>query len=137
MPTSTLTLPRPAPKERAAAPLWETEAIVLRGDDRARLVEVARALDAHLEQHPQTAFADLAFTLNREVAPGGSRLALVARTVAELRTRLARALDKLADPACEQVRDTSGIYWFAQPLGLEGKVAFLFPGEGAQYPGML
>ncbi|MFO0845679.1 MAG: acyltransferase domain-containing protein [Gemmataceae bacterium] len=137
MMTTTRTKPRPAPAERAAPPLWETEAFVLRGEDRGGLTVAARALDAYLEAHPATDLADLAFTLNRDVAPGGSRLGVVAKSVAELRSRLARAVEKLADPACEQVRDTSGIYWFARPLAEEGHVAFLFPGEGAQYPGML
>jgi phosphopantetheine--protein transferase-like protein len=31
----------------------------------------------------------------------------------------------------------SGIYYEAEPLGREGKLAYLFPGEGAQYPNML
>ena len=31
----------------------------------------------------------------------------------------------------------SGIYFAAEPLGRDGKVVLVFPGEGAQYPGML
>ncbi|HYH63160.1 MAG TPA: acyltransferase domain-containing protein, partial [Urbifossiella sp.] len=52
-------------------------------------------------------------------------------------TKLRRAADRVADPACQQVRDTNGVYFFGRPLGLEGSVALLFPGEGAQYLNML
>ncbi len=135
--TATRTPPRSAVSEEATAPVWDTEAFVLRGGDRAELLDVARALSDHLERRAEIDLAGLAYTLNSRAAPGGSRLALVAGSVGDLRARLARAIDKLADPACEQVRDTTGIYFFAHPLGLEGQVAFLFPGEGAQYPGML
>jgi malonyl CoA-acyl carrier protein transacylase len=120
----------------AAAP-WDTEAVVLSGADRAELLDRGRALDDHLARHADLDLAGLAFSLNGRLAPGGCRLALVAGSVGDLRARLARAMDKLADPACEQIRDTTGIYFFARPLGLEGQVAVLFPGEGAQYPGML
>ena len=55
----------------------------------------------------------------------------------ELRDKLTHAAEKLGDPGCERIKTTSGIYFEAQPLGREAKVAFVFPGEGAQYPGML
>src|SRR5207249_4348343 len=54
-----------------------------------------------------------------------------------LRTRLARAAEKLADPECRQLKDAAGIYYFEQPLHPGGRIAFLFPGEGAQYLNML
>jgi malonyl CoA-acyl carrier protein transacylase len=119
------------------APLWQTEVLVLRGEDRADLLDRIRVLSEYLAHHPDTNLVDLAFTLNGELMIGGSRLAIVAGSVADVSSRLARARERLADPVCEQIRDTTGIYYFAQPLAREGQVAFLFPGEGAQYPGML
>src|SRR5205814_1719217 len=44
---------------------------------------------------------------------------------------------RLAEPGCRQIKDKDGIYYFAEPLGRQGKLALLFPGEGAQYPNML
>ena len=48
-------------------------------------------------------------------------------------------LPRLADPACRSIRDGRGIYFWDEPLlnGGAGGLAFLFPGEGSQYPGML
>jgi malonyl CoA-acyl carrier protein transacylase len=66
------------------------------------------------------------------------RLALVAASVPDLREKLDRAAKKLATAGgSRQIRDVSGIYFAAEPLGREGKLAFLFPGEGSQYPDML
>ena len=120
--------------------LWETDLLVLRGEDRQDLIERAVTLNAWLEGRSDTDLPGVALALATRLHPedvGGCRLAVVAGSVADARTRLGRAVEKLSDPACEQIRDTVGIYYFAHPLGLEGQVAFLFPGEGAQYPGML
>ena len=55
----------------------------------------------------------------------------------ELAAHLAAIEPRLRDPSCRQVRDARGLYHWEQPLGREGTLAFLFPGEGSQYPGML
>src|SRR5262249_10562663 len=116
---------------------WETEVFVFRGENRPALQQQIQALAAFLERSPGAALKDLAFTLNTALAPGGSRLAVVAGNTADLRSRLARAAERLADPACRQVKDSVGIYYFDEPLSPQGRLAFLFPGEGAQYLNML
>jgi acyl transferase domain-containing protein len=124
--------PKPPPGCR-----WDTELLVLRGDDRAGLRNSVLDVAEHLRQHPETDLTNLAFPFNTELAPGGCRLALIADSVAALHTRLVRAGERLADPGCRQIRDGVGIYHFEEPLHPAGKVACLFPGEGAPYPDML
>jgi malonyl CoA-acyl carrier protein transacylase/4'-phosphopantetheinyl transferase EntD/acyl carrier protein len=69
---------------------------------------------------------------------GVARLAVVGSTVAEWGERLAAAARLLAEPARTRINDTArGIYYQDLPLGREGRLALLFPGEGAQYPNML
>ena len=82
---------------------------------------------------------DIAFTLNTELsrAAGPSRIGIVAASRDELLAQLTAIEPRLRDPACRQVRDARGLYFWAQPLGCDGTLAFLFPGEGSQYPGML
>ena len=61
----------------------------------------------------------------------------LARSTADLLKKLTRAADRLADPACKQIRDAAGVYFADAPLYTQGTLALLFPGEGAQYSGML
>ncbi len=93
----------------------------------------------HLKERTGHSLKDVAFTLNTELweAAGPARLGIVAASRDELLAHLAVIEPRLRDPACRQVRDARGLYYWAQPLGREGTLAFLFPGEGSQYPGML
>lgn len=117
----------------AAATAWDTRLVLLSAPDRAALAEAARDLAARAGAQP---LADLgASTAAREHT--GARLAVVASSEADLRAKLTRAAERLADPKTKQVRDSNGVYYFSEPLGTTGTVALLFPGEGAQYLNML
>ena len=127
----------PANRPSSTHRLWDTELLVLRGESREGLKAAVQATADDLRRHPDTDLTDLAFTLNSDLQPGGSRLALVAATAADAVTRLERALQRLDDPQCTEIRGASGLYYTSEPLRPGGKLAFLFPGEGAQYLGML
>ena len=128
----------------AQAAAWPTELFVLEGADRADLQRRAARLAEFCRQRPATRLSDLAYSLsaankqnaaNNHAAP--ERLAIVAASLDELVVRLTRAADRLAQADCVQIQDGAGIYYASQPLGRTGRVAWLFPGEGAQYPNML
>lgn len=120
---------------------WETEAILLSAPDRAALIERAKELVGWLERRPTAELKDVAYTVNcvGDHPPGPERLGLVASSISDLIARLRSLLPRLADPACRTIRDGRGAYYWAQPLlsGGAAGLAFLFPGEGSQYPGML
>jgi len=116
---------------------WDSEVFVLRGDNRAELRQRVQALVDFLARTPSVELKDLAFTLNTTLAPGGSRLAVVAESVADLQSLLGRAAQRLSDPRCQLIKETRGSYFFEQPLGPRSKLAILFPGEGSQYLNML
>ncbi len=82
---------------------------------------------------------DIAYTLNCPVAntPGDVRLGLVVSSPAELAARLKSLVPKLGDLSCRACADGRGAYHWDEPLGGANGLAFLFPGEGSQYPGML
>ncbi|MBA4062289.1 MAG: beta-ketoacyl synthase [Isosphaera sp.] len=135
MPT-TLTDPAAPPAPPASG--WDTEVFVLRGDDRADLRGRALALADRVERQPGVTLSEVAAGLAADLAPGGSRLGAVSGSAADLAKKLRRTADRLADPNCKQIRDAAGVYFFDQPLyAAPGSLALLFPGEGAQYPGML
>ena len=120
---------------------WDTEAILFSAPDRAGLIERVREVLSWLERSSRHTLLDAAYSLNavREHPPGGSRLGVVASSLPELAERLGSLLPRLADPACRSIRDGRGIYFWSEQLLKDGAggLAFLFPGEGSQYPGML
>ncbi|WP_435016255.1 beta-ketoacyl synthase N-terminal-like domain-containing protein [Tundrisphaera sp. TA3] len=122
-----------------AMPDWDSEAFLLAADDRAGLIDRARRLRDWLRQGPDVSPKDLAFTLNAsDGIVGPCRLGLVAGSLPDLAERLDGVLIKLADPACRSIRDARGAFFQDRPEGEPpGGLAFCFPGEGSQYPGML
>ncbi|MCW3017841.1 MAG: acyltransferase protein [Solirubrobacterales bacterium] len=120
-------------------PAWDTEVCILEGDSPQALADAADELIAALERDPEIALADLAFTLSQELGgtPQPKRLALVVSSTEDLVRKLGQAIEKLREPDCRRIKTTSGIYYEAEPLGPGGKIVYVFPGEGAQYPNML
>lgn len=119
-------------------PEWDAELFLVTADtpeDLPAAIEAALAkLAAEEESVP---LRKIAWRMNTTEALRPARLAVVAANREELRAKLGRAKDKLANPRIRRIREMEGIYFYREPLGLAGKLAFIFPGEGAQYPGML
>jgi amino acid adenylation domain-containing protein len=93
--------------------------LVLSAKTPAALEQRARDLAAHLEKTPALPLADVAFTLQTGRQTFAHRRAVVARTAEE-------AVAALRGPAkLHRVEDRH-----------DTPVAFLFPGQGSQYPGM-
>jgi acyl transferase domain-containing protein/acyl carrier protein len=122
-------------------PPWDSEVVTLRAMSRAELVALCKSLEASVPSTRPTGptLCDLAYSVNCQhdnFTQGGACLAIVASSLEDLGRKLSHSATRLADPACTSIRDASGIYFFERQLALEGKVAFLFPGEGSQYLNM-
>jgi acyl transferase domain-containing protein/phosphopantetheinyl transferase len=115
---------------------WETEVCIFQGDSRQELAAKMQRIQQYLEEAPQVSLKDLAYTLNLELNQP-YRVAIVASSVDDLGRKIERALQRVSDPQRQQIKDRDGIYFFAEPLSQEGKLAFLFPGVGAAYVNML
>jgi len=116
---------------------WDSEALILQGESPAALITKVERLQEFVARSEAVSLKDIAYSLNTQQTALPYRLALVATSVADLQKKLGRARQRLSDPTCHQIKDKSGIYYFAEPLGRQGKLAILFPGEGAQYTNML
>ncbi|HTE59388.1 MAG TPA: beta-ketoacyl synthase N-terminal-like domain-containing protein [Solirubrobacteraceae bacterium] len=130
----------PAGSDTAHLPPWDCEVAILESDSAAGLAEQAARLAAALDPAPAAfTLTDLAATLSRQVGrvTDPVRLALVADSFADLRTKLIGAAERLAQPDCRRIKGASGTYYAAEPLARTGKLVLVFPGEGAQYPNML
>ena len=65
------------------------------------------------------------------------RLAVIAFSLDDLYQKLDRVKDMVSSPGPLHIQDPQGIYLIERAARIKGKVAFLFPGQGAQYLNML
>ncbi len=114
---------------------WPAELVVVSAKDPRALRERARSLAAWVRRARGVRLLDIAASCAAEA--GDCRLALVVPTVDELAKKLEHAAKLLEQGDRERIQDRSGIFWYREPLARTGRVAFVFPGEGAQYPNML
>ena len=117
----------------ASAMPWPAELCVVSAATREALLLKLDRLTSDLDAGsalPQTAAA-----LADADAAEPVRLAIVAKDVASLRRSLELARRKLVDDPAPRWSTRGGVVFAERRL--DGRLAFLFPGEGSQYIGML
>ena len=93
----------------------------------AALLELAERYANHLSKQPDMAAGDLCYSANTGRSHFRHRLGIVASTTAEIK-------DKLAAAASGE--NAAGIIKGSTARNADIPIAFLFTGQGAQYPGM-
>jgi acyl transferase domain-containing protein/phosphopantetheinyl transferase len=118
---------------------WPAELVLLTAADReglvARIAALRRFLDAGAAAAGVT-LLEIAAAAARE-RRGEAVLAVVAKDLPDLTRKLDHAARLLAEPGRDRIQDRQGLYFHARPMGREGRVAFVIPGEGSQYVHML
>lgn len=110
--------PAPVPSEPASGP----QLLVLSARTLAALAQSVGLLADHLQAHPQANLADVSWTLAVGRKAFSHRVAVVATDVVD---------------ACAQLRSPEAAARVARSRPARaGEVVFLFPGQGATYPGM-
>ncbi|MFF4159222.1 beta-ketoacyl synthase N-terminal-like domain-containing protein [Streptomyces sp. NPDC001678] len=110
-----------APAPVPAGPSRPVQVLPLSARTAPALAAGAHRLADHLERHPDLGLGDIAHTLARGRRPFAARAAVVAADRAE---------------AVAGLRRLAGAAPAAAGSDGDAPVAFLFPGQGAQYPGM-
>ena len=117
---------------------WPSEAMIIKGESRSGLLKKIEALQETISGHDSLRLRDLAFTLASTSGRGEEKcLALVCKSVEDLGNKLKKAAEGLLDQTKESLWEKEGIYYRDNPLGEGGKIAFIYPGQGSQYCGML
>jgi acyl transferase domain-containing protein/NAD(P)H-dependent flavin oxidoreductase YrpB (nitropropane dioxygenase family)/acyl carrier protein len=116
---------------------WPAELFVWRRPDVPALLAAVRHCRDALAAGAKPTLADLAASVwqSSRAAAGQPTLAVVATSLGDLKDKLGAALDAIPKAGGSHA-DPRGIYFGGSPHG-PGKVAFLFPGQGSQYPDML
>jgi acyl transferase domain-containing protein len=123
--------------EIAPVDVWPAELACWNAATPQHLLAMLQQLEDRLAAAANLPLCDLAAALCRTAAaaPGGPvRLAIIASSVGEL---LAKAKDvrQALKNGSTRIAESRGVYLgvAAEPAG---KIAFLFPGQGSQFPGM-
>ncbi len=115
----------PAAKAVAASPRQHYLLPLSAKSDQA-LQQLAARYDAHLETHPPESLADVCFTAGVGRSHFSRRVAITAQSREEMHISLKAVASGSSAP---------GVFRQASPSKLPA-VAFLFSGQGSQYPGM-
>ena len=120
---------------------WPSELCLWSAPTTKDLIRALGNIDQALAQGARPELRDLAYALYQDYAnhpPATTlRLAIVATSLDDLIAKLTIARTMLAGDNTVDLHDPRGIYCTAAPMALDGKIAFLFPGQGSQYPNML
>ena len=114
---------------------WPVELCVLSADSAEALVAKLESLAAGLERNPSWRLPEVAAALARQDSAAEHRVAILAKDIAALASGIDQALKKVREGKVATGAGGRGRVFYGNRR-VEGKLAFLFPGEGSQYPHM-
>lgn len=116
---------------------WSSELLVFCAEDRGQLLDRLGSMAGYIEQRGDSPvrLQDIAYSLAKSTDNGAQRLGIVASDLDDLSKKLRKAIKALQDENRHQYQTRSGTFFTDRPV--DGKLAFVFPGEGAQYPQMM
>jgi len=113
---------------------WPFELCVFSAGSVDALTEKLKQIEELLKANPDCRLAEIAAALLAEKQESPYRLAMVVKNGKDLSRKIKQVLKRISDNPNERWSTRGGVTYSCKPL--EGKVAFMFPGEGSQYLGM-
>jgi len=114
---------------------WPAELCVLSAESGDALVAKLEALAVAIERNPQWRLTDVAAALTRQDGALQYRMSMVVKDLPALGKGIRTALARLGERRdSDRWSARGGLSYGSRRI--EGKLAFLFPGEGSQYPAM-
>ncbi len=127
------------PPEQLAT--WPSELFLFSAESRGKLLGDIGNLKRSLESDPTQRLCDLSLSrwskCSRESQGERCRLAIVASSIKDLSDKLVQAEQRLGRDESAAFEYPGGLHYDQGPTRSDAEVAFLFPGQGSQYPGML
>lgn len=125
--------------EQASKPLklsaWPVELCVFSAENVDELKTKLNKAAIFLEKNTDCQISDIAAALAVKETRGQYRLAIIVKDAENFAKKIKQALKRLKNNKGERWSTRNGIVYSRKPLN--GKLAFMFPGEGSQYLGML
>jgi malonyl CoA-acyl carrier protein transacylase/4'-phosphopantetheinyl transferase EntD len=120
---------------------WDSEILVFSAESRLELCAKLQGIIPALNGG-EALLRDIAFTVNdfykSQASSGQHRLAIVASSVDDLISKLEQAAELIENlEGGRLAQSQSGIYYCEPDSVIEGKLAFVLPGLGSAYRGML
>ena len=120
---------------------WPCELFIWASPTREGLLEALEQIAKALSNGARPQLRDLAYSLFQQARTVKSRgkvlrIAVIASSLDDLLEKLTKAKEAMGKES-GAVSDPRGIYYTDKPMAGEGKIAFLFPGQGSQHTNML
>lgn len=116
---------------------WPFELCVFSGADTDALIEKLTLMQTLLEKNPVVSAGDIAAFLAARDAGEPFRLAVVTKDRVDLSKKIVQALKRLKKEKGGSPRWSTRNGMVYSRIPVDGKTAFMFPGEGSQYLEML
>ncbi len=110
---------------------WPAELCIFAGQDLESLKGNLQQVVKIIGEHDSLELGDIAASLAAMDTDTDYRLAMVVKDKADLDKKIRQALNRLEKESSLRWSTRGGVFFSSSPL--EGKLAFMFPGEGSQY----
>ena len=113
---------------------WPFELCIFSGQEKESLIRELKKTLVSMDDSFCLPLCDVAARLIETDDGGNFRLAIVAKDKVDLKRKLDAAISRLRESKKPSWSTRNGIVCSSEPI--DGKMAFMFPGEGSQYIGM-